>query len=56
MWTFEMNNCISCSKVSDCTDAKVIQKKLRTLLDEVENNEGGGSAGLIVVICKDKDR
>lgn len=42
-------------KVASCPDAKLIQKKLRTLLDEVENNEGGSNAGVIVVICKDHE-
>jgi len=53
MWTFEMNRCISCHKVDKCPDAKIIQKTLRNLLDEVESNEGGSKAGMIIVVCKD---
>ena len=55
MWTFEMNRCVGCMKIEECPDAKIIQKTLRKLLDAVENNEGGSSAGVIVVVCKDKD-
>ena len=55
MWTFEMNRCVSCMKIKECRDAKVIQKTLRSLLDEIETNGGVGSAaGLIVVACKDE--
>lgn len=54
MWTFEMNRCITCMKVGTCPDAKLIQKTLRRLLDEIEVNEGGSKAGLIVVVCKDE--
>lgn len=55
MWTFEMNRCVQCAKVDLCPDAKAIQKSLRQLLDVVENNEGGSTAGVIIVVCKDKD-
>jgi hypothetical protein len=56
MWSFDMNNCISCSRIDKCPDTKVIQKTLRGLLDAVENNEGGSQKGVIVVVCKDPER
>ncbi len=56
MWSFDMNNCISCSRIDKCPDAKVIQKTLRTLLDNVEKNEGGSQKGIIVVVCKDPEK
>ncbi len=56
MWTFDMNCCTSCSRVGKCPDARVIQKKLRELLDVVENNEGGSQKGIIVVVCKDPEK
>ena len=55
MWSFEMNRCIQCMKIETCPDAKAIQKTLRTLLDEVETNEGGSRAGTIVVVCREQD-
>jgi hypothetical protein len=54
-WTFEMNRCVQCMKVETCPDRVVIQKTLRKLLDDVESNEGGATAGMIVVVCKDKN-
>ena len=55
MLTFEMNRCISCMKIDKCPDAKIIQKGLRKMMDDVENNEGGSSAIQIIVVCRDKD-
>ncbi len=56
MWSFDMNCCINCAKADKCPDAKAIQKKLRELLDAVENNEGGSRRGTIVVVCKDPEK
>ena len=53
-WTFDMTRCVNCPKI-DCPDRAIIQKTLRKLLDDVENNEGGSSAGTMVVVCRDKD-
>jgi len=55
MWTIEQNRCVSCGKVESCPDGKIIQKSLRQVLDAIDGNEGGSTAGMIVVVCKDKD-
>lgn len=56
MWSFDMNCCTSCSRIDTCPDAKVIQKKLRELLDAVESHKAGSLKGVIVVVCKDPEK
>lgn len=55
MWTFDMNKCSQCPKITDCPDRLAIYKGLKKILDKVENNEGGARIGVIVLVCKEPE-
>lgn len=55
MWTFDMNCCVQCGKVRECPDVSVLQSNLRAMLDLLAANEGGSAAGMLVVVCKDRE-
>ncbi|MBI5075638.1 MAG: hypothetical protein HZB62_10810 [Nitrospirae bacterium] len=55
MWSFDMNCCVNCAKIKTCPDASVLQQGLRGLLDTLSGNEGGSAAGIVVVVCKDRE-
>ncbi len=57
MWTTDQGRCTQCAaqKAGTCPDAKIINKRLRELQDEIDNNEGGPSVGMIIVVCNDTD-
>ena len=54
MWTVDQGRCAQCTKIKECPDAVLINKTLRKLQDDIDLNEGGSAAGLIVVVCNDQ--
>ena len=50
MWTFDMNRCNQCFKISDCPDRKSIHKTLSGIV-QTEETAAGSRSGIIVMVC-----